>query len=356
MTVHVKRLHERRHPVLIRCGWAAALLTLAWTGSTIALNTASGTPESRAGQILAAQPAAPPDEQAAWIARRARTERDARLARALWQQLPASASAAWKLSATLWQVRYAMARGDRSGATRLLVATPPPAAGDSLHTEWCYWNRLLGQNLRAGGAPDAPVAEGDRWALGAQLVALTPPLEARPEMRTALGLEGAVRRHGWLGPWLWRLTGSSRASLRRTAADVYTIAAGALSRAPEQWALAQRVHAVPGGEAVGGAGRVPQLLPAELERRRPPPAARRGSGGRFVVLVSTVEQEHEARELVSELAHHGFRGRVVPDSAGGAPSLFRVILGEGASLARAESLGTRLQRRLLLPYRIVEEP
>ncbi|MBD3235632.1 MAG: hypothetical protein GF330_02885 [Candidatus Eisenbacteria bacterium] len=316
-----------------------ALLLIATWGL---LPSAGGTSNAatEAARILSSLPAGDDAAQAAWIVRRARQVSDGALAYELMQEAAERRGPAAR-EARLWAVRYWASAGQLGRAREALAALGEGPPDSALADEARYWRaRLLGEDARRGATEDR---QAPPWCLMRALLELQQTPVEGWSLTRALSLEGASRRWGLLGPWLWILQRSSERQLLRAAEQIAAGARSQLVAAPETALLARRTLESPDGARMGGAP----------ERRREDQAA---APSRFAVQIGSYDERRIAEALIAELATHGFRGHLSVGLPPDQPPVYRVRLGPYERIAEAESLGVRLARELMLPYQIVETP
>ncbi len=328
------RAADRRPLWSARGGAVWALLA----GLLLAPCAAQGERRAEVAAVLAQLPGGPREAQAAWLFQRAREASDARVAFDLQNEVIRRFPGATAVQARLWKTRFFMAAGDTSAARRELDAVRDlKAAGP----EAGYWGVVLGRAQDAGAG--AATGTLPPWDLMRGIAALGRGPSGSRGVRAALELEGAARRWGLLGPWLWRLARSSNAALRTAASEILAAPRGALAAAPETAALRARV-------AIGRERpEAPAAAPPGADSSGVPPAERG-----LAVQVGTFEEPDPARELLRELVGYGFDAylQTLPAADGGA--LHHVRVGRGCSRAAAESLGAALSQRLMLSYEIVD--
>ena len=176
------------------------------------------------------------EERTAWLMREAAATRDAGLAFELVEEVVRRAPREAAAPARLWKVRYWMAAGRTDQAVLDLQVLGRVPEDAPWAPETSYWRALLGME----GEPGAAVrGEIPPWGLMAQLAALRGVGEDRARAREVLALEGAVRRLGLLGPWLWKLLREGEPGLRRSVRETVSGSARSLEAAPERIALAR---------------------------------------------------------------------------------------------------------------------
>jgi hypothetical protein len=339
-----------------------ALLLLGMTALASPARPEAPATETAVRGILAQAPSGPPAARAAWLYERARQVPDARIAMRLLDEIPARAPAEWLTLARLWRVRYWMATDSVGQAVLELDRLGEVPGSSPALAEAGYWREVSGrlpQRETRGRAASA-------WDALADIAALGNASRETPDLRRALSLEGEMHRFGLLGPWLWQLTQSEAAAVRRTARDILRLAARELAHAPE---AALWIEELAGGSersdataGPGGAqpplatGAADTLVRAETAAAPGPPVARSSSAARLGVEVGIFDDEATAERLTRELGSHGFVARVARADAAGGSVRYRVFLGPCVSPAEAESLGAALRHALLLPYRVVEVP
>jgi len=187
--------------------------------------------------ILRAAPRGDAQARAAWLLRQAQEVRDAKLAFEVMEEVTRRSSREIGAPARLWKVRYWMAIGRGDQATLELQALGEVDENAPWSSEASYWRALLSLEVqsRESGRSSIPP-----WSVMAQLAAVREGPGEHERARQALGLEGAARRLGLLGPWLWQLLRSDEVALRRSVREAITGSAGALAVAPERVALRQR--------------------------------------------------------------------------------------------------------------------
>jgi len=222
-----RRLHGASRPARRRVTLAAAAL--------FALSLLSAGAEDRSREVERILNAAPRGgrERAAWLMREAAATRDARLAFELAEEASRRAPADAAVPARLWKVRFWMAAGRTEPARLELQALGEVPEGVPGAQEATYWRALLG--LESG--PAEAVAEVPPWGLMARLAGMREAVGERGRGREGLALEGAVRRMGLLGPWLWRLAGASDGAWQRALREALGGSRRALRAAPERIAL-----------------------------------------------------------------------------------------------------------------------
>jgi hypothetical protein len=174
-------------------------------------------------------------ERAAWLTREAMATRDARVAFELAEEANRHAPADAAVPARLWKVRYWMAAARTDQAMLELQALGEVPEGAPGAQEASCWRALLGLESR----PAESGAEVPPWGLMARLARMRDAADGRGRGREALALEGAVRRMGLLGPWLWRLMRARDGSWQRSVREALAGSAHALEAAPERIALEQ---------------------------------------------------------------------------------------------------------------------
>ncbi len=288
--------------------------------------------------VLRRMPDTSREAQATWLFDAARETDDAHVAFDLLSELTRRFRGPAAARARLWKVRFFMAAGDTASALRELqeVDDAPDVAA-----ERAYWATLLGQESAGGRVERAGTMPP--WELMRGIAALEVAEYGSRLERAALELEGAARRWGLLGPWLWRLVRSGNPVLREAAQAVADAPHASLAASPEVAGLREWFH--------------PPEEPLPLGVA--PEAAGPGGGGArettFALEVGTFEEEEPARALVRELAGHGFDAYLATSSGAEGEPPHRVRVGRGCSRTTAESLGTALGRKLMLSYQIVPE-
>jgi len=269
---HLRRVPDElrrapRRPPAAR-GWTKALAALAAvmlaatvTAFPVRAQSDEG-PRAAAERVLGRIPAGSRATQAAWILASAREQADARVAFQLVEEALRRGEGPIVVEARLWKVRYWMAAGRTDDATRELRLIPALPAGASGDAERRFWAALAGERSEP---PEGAPSGAPPWELLAQLASLRPGELAREQMRFALSLEGAARRWGLLGAWLWRLQESGQSTLARVAREIARSAPGLLAGSPERAALLEEAAARPqahepgaretwSGERPGGEG------------------------------------------------------------------------------------------------------
>lgn len=351
----------RPRPVCRRLlhGVLVAVLWLAVPGA------GAESPQAAAVRILAEIPKGTTQERGWWVYERARAERDGKLALELMRAVADRFGKEPGERARLWIVRYFAAANDLPAARAALPPEIRPETSAQTAAQWRYWRVLLedpagkdpAADLQAdpgadSGADVAAPSNGPAsvpWEVLADLAGIGASLRDNQEARLALGLEGAARRTGLMGPYLWRLLHAGHPWLTSAAQAMLETADQPLEAAPDLPLLVERVAAGRSTDvSLGRADGPPEAVVAESGK------AGIGARPRFAVQVGAFLQESSARSLVRELGTHGFQAYVSPLAAPEGPALQRVRLGPCRTLAEAESLGTALARRLMLPYQIVD--
>lgn len=374
-----------------RATWGAVVLLGALLAA-LPLRSVAEEPRQTARRLLEEAPDRPAAARAAWILERARLLPDARVAYALLEEMPARAPEELEIQARLWRVRYWVAADSLERAAAELHGLDDGERGAAWSEEARCWREILGLQ-EDGDARERAAAQGrSDWDARRRLAALAGGRGPAPGLREALALEGEARRAGLLGPWIWQLQQSEDPALRRAGRDAARAALPALAHAPEAAEWIALVAAVAGGaeedREAGDMGITP--TPGGVDTLSAPAsapdrgdgvsegtsglAAARGaqapsmatggaaadrsgaagaSGPRYAAEVRLLDDEGSARALAAELARKGFPAGVTPLAPGGP---FRVFLGPCAGPEEAASMGAALERRLLLPYRIVEVP
>jgi hypothetical protein len=175
-------------------------------------------------------------ERAAWLRREAEGTTDARLAFELMEEVTRRAPAEAAGPARLWLVRYWMAAGrtDRALLELELLGKPAPETAWTAETE--YWRALLGLEERPAAVETGSVVP---WGVMAGIAALRAGAPDRETARQAFALEGAARRAGLLGPWLWNLARSDEPVWQRSVRETLAGGGRALAAAPERVGLIQ---------------------------------------------------------------------------------------------------------------------
>ncbi len=317
-------------------------------------------PQETATAILADLPSGTPAERGWWLYERALRERDGNLALELMRVADERFGGAPGERASLWIVRFFAAAGDWAAARAALPARVRSDSPADLVAEWRYWRVLLadqdkdagelvavagGQEVEAlqpagGGSGSGTDGDPVAWSVMASVASIGNPVVDNDHARDVLGIEGAVRRHGLLVPYAYRLLHAGHSWLTSAGRTLSETSGSALAHAPGAALLDGLLRELPERSPLG----------KELGDLREPqrPAS-------FSVQVGAFLQESSAQNLVRELGSHGFRAYVSPTDASEGPPLQRVRLGPCSNLAAAESLGMRLARTLMLPYQIVEE-
>ncbi len=317
-------------------------------------------PQETATAILAGLPSGTPAERGWWLYERALRERDGNLALELMRVADERFGGAPGERASLWIVRFFAAAGDWAAARAALPARIGSDAPADLFAEWRYWRVLLedqgndgGESVGVAGAEQIAALQPDgggsgsgtdgdpvAWSVMTSVASIGNPVVDNDHARAVLGIEGAVRRHGLLAPYAYRLLHAGHGWLTSAGRTLSEASGAALVHAPGAALLDGLLRELPVRSPLG-------------EEPGEPREPQRPTG--FSVQVGAFLQESSAQNLVRELGSHGFRAYVSPTDAGEGPPLQRVRLGPCSDLATAESLGTRLARSLMLPYQIVEE-
>jgi len=216
--------------------WALILLCEFSPVSAAAPARRTGADDAKAGAeaVLARMPPGSRASQAQWIFSQARSHPDARVALRLVDEVVRRGEGPITIEARLWRVRYWMAAGRNDEAARELRAIPALPSGAPGDAEKRFWSALVGE----GGEPPASApSRNPPWELLAQLASIRPEQAGRDGVRFALSLEGAVRRAGLLGAWLWRLHESGQATLARMAREMAAAPAAGLAGSPERAAI-----------------------------------------------------------------------------------------------------------------------
>jgi len=316
-----------------------ARLLWALSAALLLLVPAAARAERRAEvrAILARLPDGSRETQAAWLFRRAQEEPDASVAFDVQSELIRRFPGPVADQARLWKIRFFMAGGDTAEARREYEAAKHLSSSGP---EAAYWGVLLGHGRAAGQAATATALPP--WDLMRAIATLGRGQGGSRGVRAALELEGAARRWGLMGPWLWRLASNDNAALHEAAQEVFAAPLGSMTAAPETSALRERLALRRGqpGTAIAAA-------PATAPGGGPP-----GAPG-LAVQVGTFAEAEAARDLVRELAGYGFAAYEERLPADDGRVHFHVRIGRGCSRAAAESLGVALSQRLMLSYEIV---
>lgn len=329
--------------VAVLLAFASAVVSLALAALAPA---ATAGVEEAAAQILASMPEGSEQDRAWWLYETAAMTPDAHLARRLMDEVSRKFAGAPAARAGLWKVRFFMAAGDTGAAAREIGALEVIPKEAVWGAEARFWALLLdGRALPDSIARDRAVPP---WGLMSQIASIGASGPAGVDAQRALALEGAARRWGILGPWLWRLATAQHPWLKEAAEAVLASPGLCLAGTPELtdirqvlWESAAKAPVEP--EALAGAH---GTLPTD-EAGAPAP--------RFSVQVGAFLEEAAARGLVRELISHGFPAHLQRPRSGEDEALYLVRIGRGCRLAEAESLGIVLSRALMLPYQIIEE-
>jgi hypothetical protein len=177
-------------------------------------------------------------ERAEWLRGEAQRTPDGRLAFELMEEVTRRAPAEAAAPARLWIARFWMAAGKPEQAAlelRLLGRIDPQAPWAD---EAAYWRTLLGleESPAVSDAESVPP-----WGIMARIAALRFGDAEGGRARTGLALEGAVRRAGLLGVWLWALSRSGEPARQRSVRETLAGSARSLAAAPERVALGAAV-------------------------------------------------------------------------------------------------------------------
>lgn len=304
---------------------------------------AGGDPAEEAARILAAAPDGSERERDFWLFETARQLEDGALALRIMNEVAESTTPDAAAQARLWKVRYHMAAADTAGAAAELRVLGHVPRGATWGAEAGFWSTLL--ELRTDADSSGTDFAAPPWTLMRAIAAIGPGPLSSNAARRALALEGAARRWGLLGPWMWRLVRSGHPWLIEAGAGLLQAPRASLAGSPElpeirSW-LASRERIAPPGE------RPPDAV-------SPAPATTRATHA-FAVQVGTFQDEAAARGLAAELVRHGFPAYMRTATPAEGILHHYVRIGYGCSLAEAESLGVALMRTLMLSYQIVEE-